>query len=516
MRLRRCIPGFLLLVAVTSCNDDGRQETESAPAVKLEVQTVSAFRAGITLTAVNCCEVRYNLSGKGAAPEFVSLEIDSPICRKDITLENLEPLSDYKLEARGIGEDGSESRTVSVDFTTMEGPSTLYSWEKKRHGVPSFADMSLVTMGWHNANPPAWTMDRFSSHVSYTDASGTPHWLFDCFLCIDGWDGKRGLSYSIGNGSQSATKESWEDLLDAWLGDDGALKQLDLAVSHAAMLELGVPPSPRYVVMSLPDPIRFQYFSDKNSSTKYWGQLNGRTLDFSSTNDQLAAYKWYMDSCRKRFNALGFKHLELAGFYILSEELPLNPSFYADAGQSYTAGKDDWNWQYKNWEILVPEVSAYAHSCVEGLWWIPYHLAPGYRVWRDLGFDCTFMQPNYYWDHDGVSHPLALTENALKTYRMGIELEFEYSLVASVMADGRSGPDGEGAPTFYLKDVPILRQRVRDYMDMYTRTGLYGQVPIAVYSGTDAWNQLATSNDPEDREMFLDICTFISESPLKK
>ena len=84
------------------------------------------------------------------------------------------------------------------------------------------------------------------------------------------------------------------------------------------------------------------------------------------------------------------------------------------------------------------------------------------------------------------------------------------------MADGRSGPDGNGSPTFYLKDVPMLRQRVRDYMDMYKRTGLYGQIPIAVYSGTDAWSQLATSPDPEDRAMFLELCNFISQSPLKK
>ena len=126
------------------------------------------------------------------------------------------------------------------------------------------------------------------------------------------------------------------------------------------------------------------------------------------------------------------------------------------------------------------------------------------------------MQPNYYWDHDNISHPLIDTKQALKQYRMGIELEFEYSLVASVMADGRSGPDGNGAPTFYAKDVPLLRSRVREYMDAYKDTGLYGVLPLAVYSGTDAWHQLATSSDPEDQAMFREICNFIIDSPLKK
>ena len=126
------------------------------------------------------------------------------------------------------------------------------------------------------------------------------------------------------------------------------------------------------------------------------------------------------------------------------------------------------------------------------------------------------MQPNHYWDHDQISHPLSTTANALVRYRMGMELEFEYSLVASVMADGRSGPDGSGNPTFYAKDVPLLRERVRAYMQTYKDSGLYGVLPLAVYSGTDAMHQLATSADPGDREMYHDLCQFIIGSPLKR
>ena len=52
-------------------------------------------------------------------------------------------------------------------------------------------------------------------------------------------------------------------------------------------------------------------------------------------------------------------------------------------------------------------------------------------------------------------------------------------------------------------------------MQMYKDSGLYGTVPVAVYSGTDAWNQLATSTDPGDMEMFREICNFVLESPLR-
>ena len=104
----------------------------------------------------------------------------------------------------------------------------------------------------------------------------------------------------------------------------------------------------------------------------------------------------------------------------------------------------------------------------------------------------------------------------MQQYNMGIELEFEYSMVASVMADGRSGPDGAGNPTFYASDVPALRANLRDYLNAYTSSGLYGVLPIAVYSGTDAMHQLATSTDSGDRQMYHELCQFIINSPLKK
>ena len=507
--IRRCLIMVSMLLLLASCR---KKEPETVlTAIRVELQEAGAFRASFKVQAVQCSCISYGLS------EDMPMSVNTPsagVEQVSLSLDGLEPLSDYILYAQGIGPKGEKGSVVKLAFSTVAGPSSLYPWEKARQAVPAFADISLVTLGRHNYNPPAWTRERFDSHVRYTDADGAQHWLFDAFLCIDGWDGARGLSYSIANNRHSAIKESWEDLLDAWLGADGALLQLDAAI-ESAKASLGRPPHPRYIVMSLPDPIRYEYFSDKSSASVYWGDLDGKALDFSSTDDQLAAYKWYMDRCRELFHARLFNNLELAGFYILSEELPLEPAFYTANGESYGYG-DTYNWEYKNWEILVPQVASYAHSCVEGLWWIPYHLAPGYKVWRPLGFDNVFMQPNYYWDHDSVSHPMESTVEALKRYRMGIEIEFEYSLVAEVMSDGRSGPDGSGNPTFYLADVPMLRSRVREYMDAYRSSGMYGVKPVAVYSGTDAWHQLASSKEKDDIAMYLELCRFISENPLKK
>ena len=499
---------IIILLPVSCGRKDNPAEGGATPAIRIhEPGDISAFRASFEADAVNASAIEFGTSED--MPLSVETGTAAPVT-VTLSLGGLEQMTAYTLYARGVGPGGERGNTVKVKFTTTKGPDSLYPWESGRTAVPSFADISLVTMGWHNYSPPAWTAERFGSHVSYDGK-----WLFDAFLLIDGWDPVRNLSFSITPSRNSAVKDSWLDLADAWLGEEGALKELDKAVSDAAA-SLGTPPSPRYIVMAVPDPIRYSTFGDPSSSTAYWGELDGVKMDFSSPAHQVKACKWYMDLCRERFYRMGYKNLELAGFYILSEELPLNPEFYKAAGQSYKAGVDDWNWQKKNWEIIVPELSSYAHSCNEGLWWIPYHLAPGYKVWRQLGLDMAWMQPNYYWDHGTVSHPLTDTREAIRNCRMGIELEFEYSLVASVMADGRSGPDGDGSPTFYLKDVPMLRDRVREYMNMYRESGNYGKYPIAVYSGTDAWNQLATSPDSGDKEMLREICNFITQSPLRK
>lgn len=506
----RSLIAVLGILFLASCREKNPDPVVN-PAIRVELQEAGAFRASFSVQALYCSSISY---GTSADMPLSAAVPTSGIEQISLSLDNLEPVTDYILYAQATGPKGEKGAVVKLAFSTIAGPDSLYPWEKARPSVPSFADISLVTLGRHNYNPPVWTKDRFSSHVRYTDSDGRQHWLFDAFLCIDGWDSARGLSYSLTNNRHSAIRESWEDLLDAWLGADGALNRLDEAVEEA-IAAIGRPSAPRYIVMSLPDPVRYEYFSDKNSSTTYWGEADGRVLDFSSTDDQLAAYIWYMDRCRELFRERRFRNLELAGFYILSEELPLDPEYFSSHGESYSYG-DTFNWEHKNWEILIPQVVSYAHSCVEGLWWIPYHLAPGYRVWRSLGFDNVFMQPNYYWDHGTVSHPLESTVAALGRYRMGMEIEFEYSLVEEIMKDGRSGPDGSGNPTFYLKDVPLLRSRVREYMSAFKSSGMYGVKPVAVYSGTDAWHQLASSKEKDDIAMYLELCRFISENPLKK
>ena len=125
---------------------------------------------------------------------------------------------------------------------------------------------------------------------------------------------------------------------------------------------------------------------------------------------------------------------------ILSEELVARPG--------------GWNYDQKRWDQILPPVGEYLDSCNEGLYWIPYLGAAGTDLWESLGITYSWLQPNYYWDTSG-SKPLAKTMDRIRQFGMGIELEFEYSMVEEVMKiPGIKGPDAQGNYSFTLSDVP--------------------------------------------------------------
>ena len=370
---------------------------------------------------------------------------------------------------------------------------------------PVFADLDLV--GYYHREPRIWSAERLAPHVSFTDSAGRERWLFEAFLFIEARDPVRNLTMSIAPEGHSAGKASWEDQLSLWLGPEGSVAQLERACAAAAA-RIGDPPRKRIVVITVPDAIVLEHFADKASSTRYWGEIDGRELDFATVEGQMEALRWYIDQARTRFAALDCKYLELGGFYIVSEDLPVA---YGETEAERL------NCAYKRWESIVPALSDYCHAAGQGLYWIPYHLAPGYRYWQRLGLDRAWMQPNWYWDLNAPdAHPFEKTIDAIRAYGMGMELEFEYSAVRSVMEEVGEGPDAAGKMVFTTADAPALQERVREYMRRFREAGLYGTAPLALYSGSNALTQLASSPCPEDLALYREICTFITDSPLRQ
>ena len=515
------------LFLLASCGGKEPEVKPASPAIRVTLEEVSAFQAQLVFETIQTVTIRYGLAAGDATPALdQSLETGSDgQHRIEWTLKDLTPDTEYRFAARGIGPTGEEGSLQTLSFRTSGGPGELYPWERARDGIPVPADMTLIPGHSSHRKPLAWEKERWSSHVSYIDEAGTEHWLFDSFLLIEGQQtdryGSPGYTYVLSEADvPSAPKALWQQALDFWFnggtfpwqesfwGDGvntfgrwytgrmvspspsfstGQLDALEDCVRETAA-RIGPPPAKRYVIVSLPEPIYFENYirsvtAPASGNSRYWGSLNGQTLDFSRTEDRIRASLWFIDEVRAAFARKHYEQIELLGFYILPEVLDTQ-----------------WRAEYKNYDEVIPAIASYLHACHEGLYWIPYNLAAGYKTWKDFGIDCAYMQPNYYWDETG-KNPMDVTFREIKRYGMGLELEFEYSMVERV--------NGAASAAKY-------RVRFDEYFRWAKDSGIYGTAPLALYSGTDAMHQLAGSDLPADRAMYHKLCHFLIESPLKK
>ena len=185
--------------------------------------------------------------------------------------------------------------------TTEAADPAMYAWEQDRNGILSFSDLVLCYGGSTHRTPYRWDEQRFAPFVAYTDKQGKEHWLFDSFLFIEFQDSSRPdggyYAYMVGlmkDYGFSAGKTQWKELIDYWFAGGSGMDALEGAVKDASA-RLGVPPSKRKVIMVLPDPIIYKVYDGKGNgkgdpgSTVYWGELNGRKMDFSTAEDRIAA-----------------------------------------------------------------------------------------------------------------------------------------------------------------------------------------------------------------------------------
>ena len=434
---------------------------------------------------------------------------------KQVFIGGLTKETEYTIYAVGaLGEKFGKIQSITI--TTP----SLYHWEASRESLLTFADLDLLPGGISNKKPDTWDENRLKPHVTFTDKSGCERWLHEAFLFIGGVDDSRGTILCIPDGnSKSADKESWQDFAGFWLNEGGVVDALDRTIA-AGIARIGAPSFKHKVVMTMPDPIMLEYFADKNSSTTYWGEAFGRRLDFSSTSDQVLAYRWFIDHVRELWEKAAPEHLELAGFYVLSEIL--------------VAKSNGWNYKYKRWDQILPHVSNYLQEMKYGLFWIPYYQADGYDMTAQLRIDYTWLQPNKYWDYPEKKQKKSWSWvfNSMSTYGHGMEIEFEgshgepgwsqyeegvprtsSSILESVRTDNDAQGTAKGQPNPQAARNKAL---LREYMSEFKKAGYYGKARIATYSGTNAMYELATSTDEKDVEMYLEYCDFIVNNPLRK
>jgi len=339
------------------------------------------------------------------------------------------------------------------------------------------SDMVLLYGGGHHRSPYRWTSDILKDYVIYTDRSGKKHWLFDGFLMLefkDSGSGGAGRTFVTGyaeNGKAlpSALKEDWEKLASYYFESNGGVAALDEAIGLAATDMGAAPDSLRKVMIGMPEPIAYELYSDTGSSTTYWGELDGKQLDFSKTADRLEACKWYVDKVMGLFEKGGYKYVELAGFYWVAEKAT-------------------------NTRSLMPEVASYLDGKGMSFSWIPFYSADGWADWASFGFDCAYLQPNYFFTE---SVPYSRLDDACTKALekgMGMEMEFDGNAMAS---------NGRG-------------YRLQNYMQAFKKYGVWESLPLAYYQGSWALRWLKRSSREEDNELYHDFCDFVVSRPYRE
>lgn len=349
-------------------------------------------------------------------------------------------------------------------------PSKIYDWEKNRKEVLQSTDMVLCYSG--APNRAVWNKDLMSNYIVYKDKQNKKHWLFDSFLFLEILDINNIKAYTKGFDKEfeSANKADWEGLLDTYFSFSSGIAGLDQCVAEQ-QAELGVPSYKRQVVISIPEPMVNKFSAISSTTTKYWGKLDGKELDFSKAEDRVKACIWFIDQVRARFDEKNYQNVELAGFYWVAEDA--------------TATRN-----------ILNSVADYLKELKYSFNWIPYFTSDGHAQWKSLGFTFTYFQPNYYF-HNNLDKS-RLTEACKKAieYDMDMEIEFEDNVCKYPEESSKA-------------------YRLRDYMEVFKEHGIWKNKRLAYYQNNTALVTLKNSATPEDQELYHDFCQFVISRPVR-
>lgn len=303
----------LSFICCSNGDDDGSSGGGKKPAMSLVIESSDGESVTLGIKWLNATHVRMVCMATEDKKALTGAEVaaqGTKYAEERVTIGGLTPMTTYTVFAVACDDAGGYSGMQVVQFVTEYAGPRPYEWESARDGIPSYTDLVLCYGGSTHRTPFGWDKERFAPFVTYTDEAGGEHWLFDSFLCIEFVM----VPYSINLGQKrtSGGREQWQELIDYWFGPDNGVNALEEAVGEAAA-RLGAPAGKRKVVMVMPDPIIYEEYADTNTSTTYWGELNGRRLDFAKASDRIAAYKWYIDSVRRLFDEAGYRNWKRFG-----------------------------------------------------------------------------------------------------------------------------------------------------------------------------------------------------------
>lgn len=300
-------------------------------------------------------------------------------------------------------------------------------------------------------NLGTWSPTDFAPLIGYTSQSGQvlgP--MFDTMLF---------LPFTNLNSSQ----QSWQSYLQNLFTKGQQLDALNTAVGERNQL-LGTYSQSEKVVLDIPYPT----FGSGN-----WGYANGQNITFNSTpSDPSAlsgrnnAINWYVQTLLSDWNSANLSNLQLVGFYWYQEDVD-----YGSPGEV----------------TLVTNTASLVHQLGYGLYWIPYYDAPGLTIWKQLGFDEAFLQPNFI--EQGASADLSRVADAdayAKQLGLGVELELSGDITSST--------------------VQSLYSETINQMET---DGMTSSVPHAYYNDPKDFITSASSTDSGTRSLYDQTYSFM-------
>lgn len=355
-------------------------------------------------------------------------------------------------------------------------------------GHPSVNGLRHLALLYGNAREP-WTEHALMPYVAHLNASGQPDdWFFDSFLFLNVQSaGGREYCADINLGTtmagegdfrsvcspRPANRPDWEELLEFYLGEGGALVMLDRVIERC-LKQVGRPyAGPRNAVLMLPYPhITQQDFGPVHAGA--------RTLDFSTfrqtlsraTESRLSAEQWMVEEVVRRYAQLQLRNVHLLGVYWMFETI------------------------YRSWDVddhwLLKELRTDLIRHGLKFLWIPYwstynvHLLDNYQKYY---FDLAFLQPNYMFYREGKS--VGAAASTARERNAGIEMEYYLELDEPIAVVGER------------------HVRFRAYLDGGVQHGYMTEAACAHFHGSSALQRMWAHPDAVEREFYEDIYRFV-------
>jgi len=353
---------------------------------------------------------------------------------------------------------------------------------------PKFNYLRHLMLLYGNAKQP-WTAEALKYYVAHLNPEGVADdWLFDSFLFLNSKsasgndycaDVNLGTTMS-GEGNffakcspHPANRKDYDDLLDFYLGQRGAVDALEESVE---LLAERIPEKyghKRNVVLMLPYP---------HITQAAFGEVPGvtKSSDFTTQNQNLAqatvqrleAMRWFVDQIAMRWNEKRYQHLNLLGVYWMFETV------------------------YRGWDVddhwLLKELRMHIRSRGMKFLWIPFWSSYNVHIlddYQNYYFDLAFLQPNYMFYKEGKS--LEGAADAARERNAGIEIEYYLELNEPIAIEGER------------------QARFREYLNGGVRYGYMTEAACAHFQGVGSLARMHSHKDPIERELYEDIYRFV-------